>query len=168
MFRDYYAILEVGPQSSPQEIRAAYRRLSLLWHPDKNPGKDVTGKMQDINEAYSILKDPEKKERYDAEYAFYKEFENSCRSSQCDVTDEDGQHKEDFAKSYTVRDERVREDIRRAQEYAVTLVSAFMREWKSALKDAGRGAKDGCKAVAILFVVVNLFWLIVYLITNVK
>ncbi len=167
MFRDYYAILEVCPQSSPQEIRAAYRRLSLLWHPDKNQGKDVTGKMQDINEAYSILKDPEKKERYDAEYALYKEFEN-LRHSRCNEAGEDSQNKEDFAKSYTVRDERVREDIRRARKYAVDLVTEFMREWKSALKDAGRGAKDGCKAVVLLFVVVNLFWLIVYLITNVK
>ncbi len=167
MFRDYYAILEVGPQSSPQEIRAAYRRLSLLWHPDKNPGKDVTGKMQDINEAYSILKDPEKRGRYDVEYAFYKEFENS-RRSQRDMADEGSQPEEDFANSYTVRDDRVRDDIQRARKYAVDLVSEFMREWKSALKDAGRGAKDGCKAVAILFVVVNLFWLIVYLIANVK
>ena len=59
MFKDYYQILGIPLTSSRQDIKNAYRQLSLKWHPDKNPGIDVTEIMQDINEAYKILYDEE-------------------------------------------------------------------------------------------------------------
>ena len=68
MFRDYYKILEVSKTASAEEITKAYRRLAQKWHPDKNPGKNTTEKMALINEARLILKDPEKRARYDREY----------------------------------------------------------------------------------------------------
>ena len=64
-FKDYYAILGISRYSTADEIRTAYRTLSKKWHPDLNPGQDVSQKMQDINEAYAILKDSVKKGRYD-------------------------------------------------------------------------------------------------------
>ena len=60
MFRDYYAILEVNYDASSEDIKSAYRQLSKKWHPDVNPDAEVTSKMQDINEAYCVLKDAEK------------------------------------------------------------------------------------------------------------
>lgn len=45
--------------------------MSMKWHPDKNPDADVTSMMQDINEAYAILKNKEKRHRYDQEYALF-------------------------------------------------------------------------------------------------
>ena len=68
MFKDYYKILEVSPSTDDATIKRAYREMSMRWHPDKNPDIDVTAVMQDINEAYAILKDIAKRSRYDQEY----------------------------------------------------------------------------------------------------
>ena len=74
MFKDYYQILGVSPTASKQEIKQAYRMMSLKWHPDKNPGVDVTSMMQDINEAYKILNDDLCRARYDKERGFMREL----------------------------------------------------------------------------------------------
>ena len=71
MFKDYYQILGIPLTSSRQDIKKSYRKLSLKWHPDKNPGIDVTEIMQDINEAYKILYDEESRARYDIEYQIF-------------------------------------------------------------------------------------------------
>lgn len=62
----HYDVLEVPETASPAEIKKAYRRLSLIHHPDKNRGNtDVSGKFQKINEAYEILSDEHKRQEYD-------------------------------------------------------------------------------------------------------
>lgn len=63
--RDYYEVLGVGKSSSAQEIKAAYRKLALEWHPDRNKKPEATEKFKEINEAYAVLSDPKKKETYD-------------------------------------------------------------------------------------------------------
>ena len=68
MFKDYYQILGISPSASKKDIKDAYRIKSLQWHPDRNPDIDVTGIMQDINEAYKILNDDISRTRYDKEY----------------------------------------------------------------------------------------------------
>lgn len=60
MFVDYYQILEISYPSNADEIKRAYRKLSLKWHPDRNVGIDTSEIMIGINEAYYILKDNEK------------------------------------------------------------------------------------------------------------
>ena len=67
VFKDYYKILGISFSASKQEIRQSYRDMSLKWHPDRNPDKDVTEIMQDINEAYSILYDDTSRSKYDKE-----------------------------------------------------------------------------------------------------
>ena len=63
---DYYEILEIGRNASAIEIRAAYKRQAMLYHPDRNSGdKEAEEKFKLINEAYHILSDPLKKFRYD-------------------------------------------------------------------------------------------------------
>lgn len=64
--RDYYEILSVSRAASDQDIKSAYRRLAVKYHPDKNPG-DATAeeKFKEAAEAYSILSDPEQRRRYD-------------------------------------------------------------------------------------------------------
>lgn len=64
--RDYYDVLEVGKNASAEEIKKAYRKKALLYHPDKNPGnKEAEEKFKEAAEAYEVLSNPEKKQRYD-------------------------------------------------------------------------------------------------------
>ena len=64
--RDYYEILEVTRTASDGELKAAYRKLAMRWHPDKNPGdKDCEAHFKEINEAYDVLKDEQKRAAYD-------------------------------------------------------------------------------------------------------
>ncbi len=64
--RDYYEILEVSKSASADEIKKAYRKMAIKYHPDKNPGdKASEEKFKEAAEAYEILSTPEKKQRYD-------------------------------------------------------------------------------------------------------
>ncbi|MBU3957108.1 DnaJ domain-containing protein [Patescibacteria group bacterium] len=63
--RDYYDILGVSKNTSKEEIRKAYRKLALQWHPDRNKTSQANDKFKEINEAYEVLSDPKKKETYD-------------------------------------------------------------------------------------------------------
>ena len=66
MNRNYYDILGVSKHATQDEIKKAFRELSKKYHPDKNPGdKQAENKFKDINEAYSILSDTEKRKEYD-------------------------------------------------------------------------------------------------------
>lgn len=66
MAKDLYAVLGVARDASAEDIKKAYRQLSKEWHPDKHKGeKQAEDRFKEINEAYEILSDPEKKQRYD-------------------------------------------------------------------------------------------------------
>ena len=63
--RDYYEILGVSKSASADELKKAYRKLALEWHPDRNKAANANEKFKEINEAYAVLSDPKKKETYD-------------------------------------------------------------------------------------------------------
>jgi molecular chaperone DnaJ len=64
--RDYYEILGVGKGATDKELKKAYRKLAIKFHPDKNPdNKEAEGKFKEAAEAYEVLNDPNKKARYD-------------------------------------------------------------------------------------------------------
>ena len=65
--RNFYKILGVQWSASQKEIKRAYRKLSLEWHPDKNPDnrEEALKKYQEINDAYEALGDPDKRRKYD-------------------------------------------------------------------------------------------------------
>ncbi len=64
--RDYYETLGISREATEQEVKSAYRKLAVKYHPDKNPGnKEAEEKFKEAAEAYSVLSDPEKRDRYD-------------------------------------------------------------------------------------------------------
>jgi len=65
MAKDFYQILGVDKNASVDEIKKAYRKLALKWHPDKNKSKQAEEKFKEINEAYEILSDSKKRQAYD-------------------------------------------------------------------------------------------------------
>lgn len=64
--KNYYDILDISKEASDEEIKKAYRKLAMKYHPDRNQGnKEAEEKFKDINEAYQVLSDPQKKAQYD-------------------------------------------------------------------------------------------------------
>jgi len=65
--KDYYKVLGVPRNASEDEMKKAYRKLAMQYHPDRNPGKEAWAneKFKEINEAYGVLGDPEKRKQYD-------------------------------------------------------------------------------------------------------
>src|SRR3954465_7317326 len=65
-YKDYYKVLGVSKTASADEIKKAYRKLAVKYHPDKNQGdKKAEDKFKEINEANEVLGDPEKRKKYD-------------------------------------------------------------------------------------------------------
>jgi curved DNA-binding protein len=67
MGKDYYGVLSVPRNASDGEIKKAYRKLAMQYHPDRNPGKEewANEKFKEINEAYTVLGDPQKRKQFD-------------------------------------------------------------------------------------------------------
>src|SRR3989304_4935659 len=63
--RDYYEILGVDKKSSADDIKAAYRKLAMQYHPDRNKAPDAEEKFKEISEAYAVLSDQNKRQQYD-------------------------------------------------------------------------------------------------------
>ncbi len=77
-YHDYYKILGVSRDSSAADIKTAYRKLAMEYHPDRNPGdKKAEDRFKEINEAYQVLSDPKKRERYDQVGESYSQWQQN-------------------------------------------------------------------------------------------
>ena len=64
--RDYYEVLGVSKDASENDIKKAYRKAAMKYHPDRNPGnKEAEEKFKEVNEAYAVLSDKDKRAKYD-------------------------------------------------------------------------------------------------------
>src|SRR5688572_28034093 len=75
-YKDYYKILGVERKASEDDIRKAYRKLAMQYHPDRNPNnKQAEDQFKEINEAYQVLSDPKKRSHYDrsgSDYTYWR------------------------------------------------------------------------------------------------
>lgn len=157
MFKDYYAILEIEPPVSEQEIKSAYRKQCLKWHPDKNPDRDTTAMMQNIIEAYIFLKDEEGRKRYDQTYyQFMKEKKvrednsNSFENQKEENTQKQYEYEFDFS------DEILKKWMSNAKEQAKRMKVEVIDEFKGATVESG-------KSIANYFLYMFLPMLVGYL-----
>jgi curved DNA-binding protein len=77
-YKDYYQTLGVGRNASAEEIKHAYRKLAMQYHPDRNPGdKTAEERFKEINEAHQVLSDPQKRTRYDQLGSSYSQYQQA-------------------------------------------------------------------------------------------
>ena len=77
--RDYYEVLGVGRKSSQDDVKRAYRRMALKYHPDKNPDdKQAEQKFKECAEAYEVLSDGQKRQQYDQFGATFDNTDADC------------------------------------------------------------------------------------------
>lgn len=77
-YKDYYKLLGVSKTATQEEIKQSYRKLALKYHPDKNQGnKESEERFKEIGEAYEVLKDPEKRKKYDKLGVNWKQYEHA-------------------------------------------------------------------------------------------
>lgn len=132
--------------------------MSVKWHPDKNPNVDVTRFMQDINEAYAILKNEEKRKRYDIEYDnFFKKFAQNC-SEQFASSSSSAKA---YAYHYDVQDEKLKEDIAVARQDAEKIVEEFLKSFKEASQNAIKGAWKGASSYLIGAIIASIIFVFI-------
>ena len=121
MFKDYYKILEIHPGATKEEVKKAYRKMALKWHPDKNKSEEATQRMQEINEAYKILYDDILREKYYREYLLFMKYGQEQENSKDEQKKEQTQPYYD----YEIYDESLKEAIRQAREEAKQMADYY-------------------------------------------
>jgi len=85
-YKDYYKTLGVEKDATQEEIKKAYRRLAMKYHPDRNPGdKSSEDKFKVITEANEVLSDPEKRKKYDQLGSNWKQYQNAGANGMNDI-----------------------------------------------------------------------------------
>lgn len=157
MFIDYYQILEIHLRSTSDEIKLAFRNQAIKWHPDRNPGIDTTHKMQIINEAYLILKDPEARLIYDVEYLKFKEFNRENHF------EKKSDSKNDFKTEYEFYDEILKRWVLNARNQSIELARQTIIDFKGMAKV---GLKEGYKASKDVFIYYVITSVIILILTK--
>lgn len=155
MFKNYYQILDVSQNSSQEQIKNAFKKQAILWHPDKNPEIDTTEQMQDINEAFLILKDVDARERYNIEFNLYIKSIPKQEKKEQDTNEKNNSYKE-----YVINDEILKNWMNNAKKQSVALAKQTIKDFKKIANDGVNGAKTGITnqviGVVVFFIIMSL------------
>jgi curved DNA-binding protein CbpA len=174
MFVDYYAILEINFDASQDSIKAAFYTQAMKWHPDKNPGIDTNNRMQQINEAYLILKDAEARQRYDKEYQRYNEYQEQTqyyrerqRQKEQGRPTNSGQKQEQYTGSFTDSAYEIFDDIlstwmSNARKQAVDLAKQTIEDIKGMSKASGQAMGDAAIKGVVRYLVFGVIMFVVF------
>jgi curved DNA-binding protein CbpA len=158
MFVDYYGLLEIPSSSSAEEIKQAFKRQAMKWHPDRNPGVDTTNQMQVLNEAKLILLDGEAREKYNLQYFRFKEYqrekehrrdEQQKKSPDLNATNNDRFSRDENEAKYSYTDFNIDDEVLNrwmfnARRQAVELAKQTIEELRGM---TNAGIKAGAKAM---------------------
>jgi curved DNA-binding protein CbpA len=170
MFKDYYKLLEVTQNATDEEIKKAFREQAIKWHPDRNQGTDTTLRMQEINEAYLILKDREARTRYDIEYNKFRKYQENKYQTESEKTKSEKEEKQNqnqeqnnAKREYEYSDYKVEDDLlakwmANAKNQAVELAKQTIKDFKGVTKAAANGCMNGVIQLVIWVVVINLIF----------
>ena len=165
MFIDYYAILVIPQTATKAELKSAYKKQALKWHPDKNLGSDTTQKMQEINAAYIFLNDDEARSHYDREYPRFRKFQQENKKEDRkqeqqeqkkkeepkseQKTTEKKTEKEEYS-TYQFDDEILKKWMENARKQAMKNVQEMIIEFRdSSLIGFGTSFKTALMAIVI-------------------
>ncbi len=149
MFKNYYSILNIQESASILEIKSAFKKQAVLWHPDKNPGKDTTKQMQDIIEAKLILLDQDARTKYDYEYQIFKhQFQHSTILKTPSDTQNTANNKNYY--EHNVQDDILKRWMDNAQRQAESLLKQTIEDFKGMVMAGGQA---GLKAAGNQFAV---------------
>ena len=166
MFKDYYELLGIAETATYEEIKKGFREQAVKWHPDRNKGMDTTSRMQEINEAYLILKDTDARSRYDREYQRFKSFRKQGQP-QADFDGKEAQNEQKGQRptpeytDFKVEDDILEKWMRNAKKQAVDLAQQTIEDFKGVSVAASQGLLAGIKQVIVWVIVINLIVLLV-------
>ncbi|MDI9874049.1 DnaJ domain-containing protein [Flectobacillus rivi] len=174
MFKDYYAILEIEENAIHEEVKSAFKKQALKWHPDRNIGLDTTIQMQEINEAYLILKDSEARYRYNREYMRFKEFQQKRDEQQKNNYEEkfrekykgDGTHTNNSSDHYKVYDEILNNWMNNAKQQAIDLAKQTIEDLKGMTSVGVRAVAKEAKNQFIYQIIGGLLLFFIFMITK--
>lgn len=150
MFKDYYKLLEISQNATEAEIKKAFREQAIKWHPDRNKGTDTTLRMQEINEAYLILKDFEARHRYDIEYNKFRQYQESKSRTDNEKSNKKEPYNQQYnsKKQYEYSDYKVEDDLlskwmANAKKQAVDISKQTIKNFKGVTEVAANGCLKG-------------------------
>lgn len=176
MFVDYYAILEIDEKATQDEVKIAFKRQALKWHPDRNPGVDTTKRMQEINEAYLILKDTEARIRYDQEYQNFKQFKREKeqrKEKEYQKQEQNFQYKEqeqshntyEYAE-YNVNDDTLNKWMNNAKKQAVDLAKQAIKDFKEMAYVGGKAAAQEAGKAFMSYFIMGIIITIIFVLSK--
>lgn len=150
---DYYAILNIEQNATKKEVKIAFKREALKWHPDRNSSPDAKERMQIINEAYLILKDDEARARYDKQYQrFYRSNQQDSNKTQEKV----------YKQDYSIDDDILNDWIKKAKRQAKEMIMMSVEDLVGISKVATSAAWDKTKLAILIVVVANIILIAIY------
>ena len=166
-FLDYYAILGVAKNSSAAEIKSAFKKLALYWHPDRNTAAEATRKMQDINEAKFILLDTEARQKFDLEAERYQAYKNKRQHRQAEQRQNEQQQRApqneqrerqqaDYNEPYYVQDDILSRWIYNARRQAELAIKDLKGMSRAGYEDGKNELFRQIIAFTLMFIIVAL------------
>lgn len=177
MFIDYYSLLELQEKATQEDVKIAFREQALKWHPDQNVGTDTNKRMQEINEAYLILKDPEARARYNIEYTLFQRTQQKEQFQQQQKTPREKAKPSQQQKSnkgyssyeypnYTIQDDILYKWINNARKQAVDLAKQTIEDFKGMASAGLKAAAEGAGYQLIAQIAIGIMFILFFALTK--